>query len=338
MARWTGLDVVLGPALGAFNVLLLCAELPRLRSFYSERGIGTDVLSETFSDVALWCRRHLALQGRWGLEEMKWLHHHLRGELFRLGRLQYMHISFPWQLHAFSEQGSSARVVALAGSGVRVRADGLVDGTNGIEDSEAWTSELVEEEQAWRGSPVMPSGIVAAAVVRLDRARWVPILSPGSGVLDIHIPEGEGLDPDACRASLLRARRFFRRHFPEKPWECFHSCTWLLDPQVAALLAPGSRIAGFQAGFYLLPVRSDEGQCYERVFGSRSADPSALPQDTGLKKAIAAHVAAGGRMRMGAGFLRAGDLDGQEATVRREATVSAIEELLDPLLPVRPDE
>jgi hypothetical protein len=326
LVGWNGLSGVLGSAFGAFNVILLASELHRLRALYAARGIGSEVLCETLGDAALWARKFRNAHGCWGLAQIIWLNHHLRGDLFRLGRLQFMHIAFPWNMHAFAEDASS-RVVALAGSGILVRTDGLIDGTNNIEDPRAWTAELIEDAHGWTGSPVFPSGVVSKRSVHLDRGAWKPFLSQGSGCIDIHITEGESLDPDACRNSLLHARSFFRHHFPEKPWSAFHLCTWLLDPQLRALLGSGSRIARFQEEFYLLPIKSDESQTYERVFGSSTINLSTAPRDTALQRAIIGHVAAGCRMRSSVGFIRPEDLDREGGTGYQAASARAIEKL-----------
>ena len=76
---------------------------------------------------------------------------------------------------------------------------------------------------------------------------------PRDGYLAIHIPEEGGrLMPAAVDASLARARELF-------PEDAAARCrSWLLDPQLRELLAPGSNIVGFQQPHPAVLVIADE--------------------------------------------------------------------------------
>lgn len=124
-------------------------------------------------------------------------------------------------------------------------------------------------------------------------------------VLNMHIPAGEPLSPDACDESLDRARRFFKRHFPDEPVAYFVCHSWLLDPQLNECLSPQSNIVHFQQRFELKPQPPCEESCsdgdiLEYIFGRPSQrDPvtpdqlAELPRDTSLRRAYVAHLQSG---------------------------------------------
>ena len=71
-------------------------------------------------------------------------------------------------------------------------------------------------------------------------------LKRGDPIMEVHIPNGADLSPDACRASFDYARRFFATYFPEYSFRHFTCHSWLLDPALDALLPPTSNIIRFR--------------------------------------------------------------------------------------------
>lgn len=57
--------------------------------FYREKQIPEQVYLDTFSDLAIWCRTCFKTYGVYGIAEGRWLVRHVRGQVFRLGRLQF---------------------------------------------------------------------------------------------------------------------------------------------------------------------------------------------------------------------------------------------------------
>lgn len=129
-----------------------------------------------------------------------------------------------------------------------------------------------------------------------------PATRPGDPALGVHIPEYKGpMTPEACDASFARAREFFPRHFPGEAYRVATCHSWLLDDQLARYLPAGSNILAFQRRFHLLH-RFEHSDVLAFVFGAEAgADP--LPRRTGLERAIADHLASGGRWYGRAGWL-----------------------------------
>ncbi len=79
----------LGEHGGMLTALVALSGLPRIRELHRARGIPDAVTVETMSDLGIWMRHYRERNGRWGLRELRWLMHHFRGHLVRLGRLQF---------------------------------------------------------------------------------------------------------------------------------------------------------------------------------------------------------------------------------------------------------
>lgn len=291
---------------GMFAVLLVLGLLQWTVAYYRSKDIPHDVLIDTMSDLSIWMKHYYDEHGAWGLDNLGWLLNHLGGRLYRLGRLQFMHASFNHSIIVF-RNSNSLEVIALSETGVSYRRDGLVDGTNDIYDLEqGWTAQYRQTDEYIEGHPISTTGIALNRSVRLSATQWGVELRRGDPVLDIHIPEGGPMRPEQCKESFERAIRFYRDRFPEKPFRAFVCTSWLLDPQLAAIVPASSNIAAFQREFYLLPVLSDERETYRRVFGTATLDPTTASRDTGLRRAIVEYAESGHLLHAGAGILLSG--------------------------------
>ena len=121
---------------------------------------------------------------------------------------------------------------------------------------------------------------------------------PSDGYLNLHVPEEGGpLIPAAVDASLARAREVFPEYREAR------ITTWLLDPQLAGPLGDDSNIVRFARRFEVIRDEGEEERVLEFVFHSLDADLDALPQDTGLQRAIVGLMRSGGRLRTTVGRL-----------------------------------
>ncbi len=55
------------------------------REFYNQKGISDEIFYDTVKDISVWCKNN----DNKGLKNYSWIKNHLKGELFRIGRLQF---------------------------------------------------------------------------------------------------------------------------------------------------------------------------------------------------------------------------------------------------------
>ncbi|HEY3418663.1 MAG TPA: acyltransferase domain-containing protein [Armatimonadota bacterium] len=292
------------PALGAtpgwLPAVITISGVPSMLAKHQARGIPREITLDTMDDMERWLRANEARYGVPCFDHLFWLSYHLRGELFRLGRLQFQFGTMYHEVHVF-RRGSE--LLALSEAGIRFRRDGLVDGTNALFDEEAWTADYSVDDRLTRGHPISPDGYAHPEPVELDLREWREVLSPGDPVLHVHIPAGGKMDHDLCLASYRQALDFFPRYFPDYAFRAFTCSSWLLDSQFARILPATSNIVQFVQSYYTYPVKSGDEGAFDRVFNGRPVDLTTAPRDTTLRRAILDFTLAGGRLRGATGFI-----------------------------------
>ncbi|NII41421.1 hypothetical protein E9228_002068 [Curtobacterium flaccumfaciens] len=140
--------------------------------------------------------------------------------------------------------------------------------------------------------------VVAVGRLQFERAAHLP---DGTLAWGVHVPEAGPLDPDACDRSFADAPAVLRRLDPDTTVDTFVCSSWLLDPEVAAVLGPSSNTARFAARFTLLAEPDDPDEVHEGdesmakfVFGTDlAAARQAVPVGR-LQHAVQDRWAAGG--------------------------------------------
>lgn len=308
---------VMGAWAEMFPAVVLLSGLPRLFALHRERVLPVLVTRDTCRDLEIWMRHALRYTGAWGFTRLAWMMNHCAGRLYRLGRLQFVHRPFTGGVRAYRHR-QHGQVLALSEPGICYRRDGLVNGTNGRLDEEAWTAMLEITAQTVHGYPMHPAGHALATPVTLSPAEWEPLFAPGDAGLEMHIPADGKMDIDACGDALQQALAFYPRYFPElPPARAFFCCSWLLDAQYEQLLPAESNIVRFLREFYCYPIPSDDSDPFFRVFGPNLTDRGTAPRDTTLRRAMLDFTAAGHGLHMAAGIISIAGLEWGSGQFRR---------------------
>ena len=182
-------------------------------------------------------------------------------------------------------------------AGEEFRGDGQINGVNGVYDEKgAFVSVWEEEELGITANPVNPMGFVEREKVTLLKSEWEKVLTPGDYLLALHVPSGEGYNPERLHNSMRRALDFYDRYFPELNIKGFWSESWLYDPRLSLVLKEeSSNIIKVQRQMYRYPIKEGDGMLRYEVFGDWKAEPERLELKTTLQKAAAAYMRNGGR-------------------------------------------
>jgi hypothetical protein len=126
----------------------------------------------------------------------------------------------------------------------------------------------------------------------------------GEWIVGVHIPEDGGLSPVAVDESLVLARGFLDRHFPDKPVRLATCDSWMLDPYLAERL-PDSNIAAFARRFTVSRCSPAASDAVYFTFRTRDmADLAQLPRDTSLQRVVLERIDDGGTWQLGHGHLK----------------------------------
>ena len=123
-------------------------------------------------------------------------------------------------------------------------------------------------------------------------------LSRGDSIIEIHIPQGEPLDNEACQVSLREAVKFFEEFFPEFEYQYFTCHSWLLDFNMEKFLKPESNILKFRSNFDII-YYDESNSAVERLFTLNSK------KETGssLQRNVREHLDNGGKLYAGFGVI-----------------------------------
>jgi hypothetical protein len=302
LREWASLPVdpavqqSLGDDASRFYLLGYMAALPAAEQEYHRRGISIDVFDATMHDITFYFLEDSDIAGRWCFNHFPWIWRHLTCELFRLGRLQFMLLPFPFGVTAFRSK-TGGGFLLLADPGQTLRADGSAEGAGGKPSQQpVWTPAFSAASGGWRGFPISPYGDAQQREVFLPADEWQVVLQKGDTVLDIHIPRGQSLQADEVRDSLSQAFAFFAAQRPDNPIRASYCHTWFFTPQLQTILAPSSSIVRFQREFYLFPFAGGPAFLWTFVFGEKYRDAAAAPRDTSLRRAVLDWSASGNEL------------------------------------------
>ncbi len=158
------------------------------------------------------------------------------------------------------------------------------------------------------------SSIQNAEVIKLGRLQFQPFKSDfespkhgirlGDNALNMHIQEGSGMTPEACRESIAAAREFFKKYYPDFNYTHMVCESWLLDPALITLVKPDSNIAHFYNMFDIAKI-IPSSSALKRIYGPDSDKPTAeLPETSSLQKNLKAYLLNGGKLSAGYGVLK----------------------------------
>jgi len=305
------LDRALGGDAALFYLLVALAMVPRIRRLHRALGVPEAVTRDTCLQVKCMCGNYQrANGGRPGVfDQINWLRYFVDGSLFfRLGRLEYWRKPFNGEYRVFRRR-RDGRTIALAGPAWRINDAGWIEGVGAEAESRpGWETVLRQTGAGAFGFPIHPRGFVEREPVRLPAADWDCVLEKGTPVLDLHIPAGGGLTPEACADSFRRAAEFFRRHFPEPAPRAMVCSSWICSPILEQILPPGSNLVAFLREVYLCPLNSRGPASLWFVFLQKPFDPATAPRETSLQRALLAYLESGREWRNGSLFFLLDDL------------------------------
>ena len=311
---WPELETALGEDRGAFRLLAAIGFVPLIHANYARLGFPEAAARHTCQQVKHYCEDayRYGNDGRPGVYEgsFGWLRHYTERRYVRIGRLEYWLDPSKQDYHVFRHRRSGA-VVALAAPGIRFDAEGYIHSSpDRYRDGEGWTTTFQMDEALATGYVLHPRGMGLNQQVALPLADWECVLKKDDPVLQMHIPSGGGMSPDACRQSLLDARDFFRAHCPNENVRAVTCASWIFSNLLEQILPENANLNQFLRELYLEPRPACGSDGLWFVFLERGPiNPATARRDTSLQRAILRFLEGGGRWRHGGMFLLLDDLD-----------------------------
>lgn len=253
--RASSLPLDAGEARTWFLALAL-AQIPAAEARHAERGIDPAITRATMADVAVWVRHFAKQIGAHGItiEILDWAQRYLRGELLRIGSLQFDLMPFASPVRVHRHRATRALAATdLEGRSIDLR-----------------TGEVTSS--------------------KIDVEGWELALAPGTPTLDMHVPADSFLSLRRIGKSIHEAVHLFARLSPDVEPAGISGEAWILDPQVRDLLPRNAGIHALQAACGLYPSKLPEEKTIRRLFGPDvvRVDLASLPREgmTSLQLAV----------------------------------------------------
>lgn len=301
-SAWPRLFHSLGDRCGMFYLLVGVASVPRVRTWHQFLGVPEEVTRHTCRQVWDFNENHRrANSGRMGicLNQVTWLRHYPREPYFRLGRLEFWLKPFRGGVRVFRNQ-DNGEVLALAEDNANFDDSGY---RTEPADKCNWVARFHEDADWISGVPISPFGMAVPNETRLSRAQWRSILCKGDYVLEMHIPQGGGLTPEACATSHRLALEFFPQYFSLHPFAALICNSWMFNTQLEDILSPTANLVRYMRDAYLFPVPSSGQDGLWFIFQKEPFDLRTVPRETSLQRAVWEFIANGNRWRGGGMFI-----------------------------------
>jgi glycosyltransferase involved in cell wall biosynthesis len=225
----------------AYHLLLGAMQISDARARTGARGVPDEVIDATLSDLAVWSQRFEELASSDGesfggltLEVLSWCQRFLRGELVRLGPIQFDLRPFPAPMRVFRhDKTRQLRARTLEGRSLDLRTGRVTD----------------------EAAPALDS-------------RWQIVLEPGTPMLEMWFPGAlSRITLDEVGMAIRRAHALFAKLSPETVPAGVYGESWRLDPQLRGLFADEVGIDDIGRVTALYPSVIGEDAWLRRIFG-----------------------------------------------------------------------
>ena len=261
-----------------------------LTSGMERRGLSFDIIADTLSDLETKIDDYLALFGRLGIRiYVKWFLILIRGEILKIGRLQYQIKKLDTPIRAYGKNGD----IQILIDGRDMHEKGMCFGSRGQDDEAGKYYADIEEGEGYvigyaqnKYGECVPEPITLVGYERL--------VGMGDYVLDLHIPSAESFTPEEVSESLRLATEFYKKYYPEYDFKAFFCMSWLLEGRLEEIIGKQSNITKFQSLFTLFPTACKRSGAYKCLFNTTAArDVCELPENTSMQRAVKKWLASG---------------------------------------------
>lgn len=268
-----------------FALLCLLPSVYQLQAFLGDRGLPEDVIRATlgqFEDCVFIYRKRF---DRLGLSKryFDWLQHYVDCEILNIGRLRFEIVTFSDPIRLLKNRETGQQLLIMGDADMN--PEGLYADTPPVSES-GFRAAFRETEAFWEGHRITAGGRCLPEGERFAKEDYDLLLAPGDTCLSVHIPDEGDFSTESCENSYRRAAELFQRHFPELTVKAFCCHSWMMAPELAEILKPGSRITAFSSRYLRYPISTRGEDVLNFVFLLKGKTYEDLPEDTSLQRAL----------------------------------------------------
>jgi hypothetical protein len=145
---------------------------------------------------------------------------------------------------------------------------------------------------------------VSCKLFRIGQLEYELTTLDGAPIVSLHIPTDVNLRPEVLKPSIREGLAEFYRLFPEYEGKPVYCHSWLMSPQLQALLPETSNILRFQELFDMVPEATPGRGVLLWVFKNPKLPMEEMPENTSLQRKLKQFFLNGGEFLDGKGYLR----------------------------------
>ena len=212
---------------------------------------------------------------------------HLQGyvdnKFLNIGRLRF-EIMKNEELYVLENNTTKEQTVFLHKA--KMNADGLLVETPPVNENGAFEVSFRETDDCYIGNPISERGRCQREAVVLSKDEYTVRLRPGDDCLSVHIPSQGALTVEACRDSYESALAIFKEHYPTLDVKALHCHSWMMSPELDAILKPESNLLAFQKPYMKFPAETEGKDVLNFVFKLKFKTYADLPEETSLQRSL----------------------------------------------------
>lgn len=276
----------------------------RIATELRAKQVPEDVIKATLRqacyETLLVCNRRRGRDGFTVSSHYNWNVHFIELEIIRVGVLNFeMREGFSKYTRVF--RNTEGKYCFLVNNQVLSREGQIAE----CPGCEAYiNAQIVENETHIEGYAIDTYRAVSTLEhVSLDKSEWREVIGECDKVINVHIPASKEFNPSTIAASYKRVREIFARSFPDYKDAPFVCTSWLMSPDLPALLKPESNIVAFQSQYMRFPVKASGKAVFTFLFdkpGNENIEE--MPEDTSLRRKVKELYRAGGYVHESSGI------------------------------------
>lgn len=248
-----------------------------------KRGLPLEIVSDSIFGIESEMLAYFDMHGRYGMRDhVDWYLYFIRGEIIRVGRLQYQHVKFSDRYRVF-KRGDD---VAIFPNNIEMHKNGSEFGSLGqTDEEEKYIAECKVEGNKVTGFRADRYGEVAPIPVTLEG--YSEAVCAGDNLFAIHITNGEPFNIDLIRESFAACDEVIDKYYSDLNIKGYIGFSWVFNKHLRDLIGRDTNITMLADLFEVYPFRGGHHGIYEYVFTSPDGTPyEQLPERTSMQRAI----------------------------------------------------
>lgn len=248
-----------------------------------KRHLPLGIISDSISGIESEMLAYFDMHGRYGMRDyVDWYLYFIRGEIIRVGRLQYQHVKFSDRYRVFKKGDD----VAIFPNNIEMHKDGSEFGTLGQTDEEGkYIAECKVEGGKVTGYRADRYGEVAPTPVTLEG--YTEAVCAGDNLFSMHITNGEPFNIELILESFAECDKVIEKYYSDLDIKGYIGFSWVFNKHLRDIMGKDTNITMLADLFEIYPLRSGHHGIYEYVFSVPGDTPlTELPERTSMQRAI----------------------------------------------------